>query len=406
MNTSGFRLTSTDQALLARGYADASFAEVPFYPIYLRPAGNLHSSPAEMAAFLQMMLNRGRGNDVRILSPEMLERAEQGATSLAARSGLEHTYGLGVFSDLRFAAPLFGHGGGIAGFLSYYGYSPQLGVGFAVLLNSTASGEALRELSDLAFVFLTRDRDLPARPAPGALPPGFDRFLGYYRSESPRQQLTAFVDYLAGGSLIEIDAGQVYEKGLFGGTGSRRLLVPVSATAFRLEDRAAATHVFVGEGPEGAPLMLKATSYGVRASPWPVRALAAALALSAVAMVTFAVYSLVWLVRRVLFGVKASHLTLRLIPLIGVLSLTVFFVVAALTPQQQLGLRNVPTVTIWLMTLLAPLFGVAGVVFWFGRGRTAGRWLRVHSLLASASTLFVCAFLAWWGLLGLRLWDY
>ena len=49
MAASSFHLTTDDEALLARGYDGRAARPVGYPRIYLRPAGNLHSTPRELA---------------------------------------------------------------------------------------------------------------------------------------------------------------------------------------------------------------------------------------------------------------------------------------------------------------------------------------------------------------------
>jgi hypothetical protein len=63
---------------------------------------------------------------------------------------------------------VLGHNGGIDGFLSWFGYSPARDAGYVVLLNSTASPDALRRISSLAIRYLKRD---VAQPTPPSLRP-------------------------------------------------------------------------------------------------------------------------------------------------------------------------------------------------------------------------------------------
>jgi CubicO group peptidase (beta-lactamase class C family) len=85
MTTSSFRLTAESTRLLARGYADRTGPPIDPYQIYLRPAGNLQTSPEELALFVQMLLNWGELGEAAIVDPEYLNRMEFPRTSLAAR---------------------------------------------------------------------------------------------------------------------------------------------------------------------------------------------------------------------------------------------------------------------------------------------------------------------------------
>jgi CubicO group peptidase (beta-lactamase class C family) len=59
MHTSSFVLRDADLSLMAKGYDAPTGPPVPYSQIYLRPAGNLHTSAAELATFVQMLLNWG-----------------------------------------------------------------------------------------------------------------------------------------------------------------------------------------------------------------------------------------------------------------------------------------------------------------------------------------------------------
>ena len=89
MGTSSFILTPGDEVSLARGYDSRSGAPVPFSQIYLRPAGNLHTSAAEMGRFVQMLLNWGETTDQQVIDPEYLSNMERPRTSLSAQGRLD-----------------------------------------------------------------------------------------------------------------------------------------------------------------------------------------------------------------------------------------------------------------------------------------------------------------------------
>ncbi len=136
MSTSSFVLTPGDEASLARGYDSRSGAPVPFSQIYLRPAGNLHTSPAELGRFVQMLLNWGETADQLVIDPEYLSNMERPRTSLSAKAGLIYGYGTGITSRSLAGFPVLGHNGGIDGFSSSYGYSAGRDVGWVVLVNA------------------------------------------------------------------------------------------------------------------------------------------------------------------------------------------------------------------------------------------------------------------------------
>jgi hypothetical protein len=85
---SDMRLTPEVKATLAQGYEFDPPRAVPYLPILLRSAGEMKSSPNEMARFVRMMLNRGSLEGTTVVSPDSLTRMETAETTLASRSGL------------------------------------------------------------------------------------------------------------------------------------------------------------------------------------------------------------------------------------------------------------------------------------------------------------------------------
>ncbi|HEV8362956.1 MAG TPA: serine hydrolase domain-containing protein, partial [Gemmatimonadaceae bacterium] len=67
MTTSAFSIAESAKPLMAQGYHVITKPPVGYPAIYLRPAGDLHASPRELARFAQMLMRRGAAPDGRIL---------------------------------------------------------------------------------------------------------------------------------------------------------------------------------------------------------------------------------------------------------------------------------------------------------------------------------------------------
>jgi len=163
MTTSSFRLEDSDLPLLARGYDGRRGPPVPFSQIYLRPAGNLHTSARELGTFVQLLLNWGETEKDLVIDPEYLSNMERPRTSLSARAGLIYGYGSGIASRSVAGFPVLGHGGGVDGFVSSFGYSAARDAGWVVLVNADYSESAVDRLSELAVRYLKRDVEPPIR---------------------------------------------------------------------------------------------------------------------------------------------------------------------------------------------------------------------------------------------------
>jgi CubicO group peptidase (beta-lactamase class C family) len=86
MPTSSFILTKDDEAILAKGYRDSTGPPVPYSQIYLRPAGNLHTSALELGHWVHLLLNWGETENDLVIDPEYLSNMEHPRTTTAVAS--------------------------------------------------------------------------------------------------------------------------------------------------------------------------------------------------------------------------------------------------------------------------------------------------------------------------------
>jgi len=402
MINSDFRLTNLNQPLLAQGHDGDSPKPVPYVSIYLRPAGDLKSSPAEMAHFVQMLLNRGKLGDVEIARPESIDRMEYPQTTLAARAGLKNGYGLANYTDLDGPVAAHGHNGGIDGFLSQYGYMPEQGFGFVVLINSSNSPRALRDISKLVRNYLQDDQPAPKQPPVNLSAGELAKFTGYYEKTNPRDQMFAFLDCLLAGRKVFAVGGALFEKEWF---GKAKALVPVASNQFRLEDQAEANGIFLTD-ESGKPMFASFQFYGIQTDPiWPAVRLCLVLG-ALVVMATSIPFALVWIPRKLLRKMKGvGHLSLRYVPLLAVLSLLAAFLILNEAPDWLLGTYNIITVGIWMFTWA--FLGLSVWALWLSLRSfklVVNSGVRIHSLLVSIACCGIAGYLAYWHIIGLHLW--
>src|SRR6266436_1934886 len=188
--------TPQNRPLLAQGYQrpdGKAVQPVAYKEIYLRPAGDMKASPAELAKLVQFFLRRGAANDCQLLKPETIARMEYPQTPLSARNGLRRGYGLENYTGVKGGVVTHGHDGGIDGFISSYRYMPEQNWGYVVLLNADFSGKALDDLNTLAIDFLSKDFPKPQPPVPQLSAAELGKFTGFYADCAPRKQLLAFL---------------------------------------------------------------------------------------------------------------------------------------------------------------------------------------------------------------------
>jgi CubicO group peptidase (beta-lactamase class C family) len=403
MSTSSFVLTQADNARLAKGYDRPTGPPVPFTQIYLRPAGNLHTSAAELGAFVRMLLNWGEAaNGDLVIDPEYLSNMEHPRTTLGSRAGLREGYGSGIYATPDEPFALLGHNGGIDGFVSTYAYSPARDVGYVVLLNATYASEALRRIALLAIRYLKADVEPPAKPQAAVSADVLRQYEGYYHDANPRNQAMAFVAWMRSGRTIVAEGGALVARPVLGPSVR---LIPVSDSLFRLEREVDATRVFTKD-ERGEWVMAGANTYAERVPRWRVEIVRVPVGLSLPILATPFVAAIPWLVHarrarpRGFWGLKVG---LVLCP--TALAVPVFAFLQA--GPRELGLPNAWTQAIYTGTLSFPVTALLALVLtvaaWLGR---AGRWLRAYAAAVSLAALIVSGYLLFWGVVGFKTWDY
>jgi CubicO group peptidase (beta-lactamase class C family) len=406
MTNADYRFTEANKALLASGYDGKTATPVGYPYIYLRPAGDLKSSPGELAKLVQFLLRRGMVGQTRLLTPESITRMETPKTTSASQHGLRLGYGLANYTEVAGGVLTHGHDGGIDGFISSYRYMPEQDWGYVVLLNSASSQEALENINHLAIEFLSKDSPKPYKAVTTVPAPELQAFAGFYAQRAPRSQMAAFIDELAGGIRIRVVGGQLTRSSMF---GKPEALLPVGERLFRAEKEPEATTIFFTD--ESGAMAFTAggedsVSYAVRTSPvWPYTRVAV-LVLCLILMLSTVPFALVWLLRK-LFGRMhgVRHLAVRTVPLLAVLSLFAIPFCFNGLHGNAIGTANVLTVGIYGATILFALLSLMGLILAIRVPKSEiNRAARIHSLLVSLACCTVALFFASWGLIGLRLW--
>jgi CubicO group peptidase (beta-lactamase class C family) len=401
-----FRLTATNHALLAQGYEGYPPRAVPYKNIYLRPAGDMKASPEELAKLVQFFLRRGRTDDVQLLKPETIARMEYPETPSSVKNGLRLGYGLANYTESSGGVITHGHDGGIDGFISTYRYMPEQNWGYVILLNSTVSGQALKEMNRLAIDFLSKDFPKAQQPVISLIPKELQKFSGYYAPRAPRNQLLAFAEDLTGGTWVRTMDGGLLCSGLFG--TRHDLLLPVGKNLFRQEKEPEATAVFF---PDAAGRMIYVRSsaggepYGERVFPLWLFTRLTLLGLSAVLMASSLLYAVacvfLWIFGE-LIGVK--HLRVRIAPMITVL--TLLGVAYAFNKSgNDIGAFNLWSFAVFVGTIAFALLSLVSLALAVTVPRKQiHKAVRVYSLMVSIACCIVTIFFSAWHLIGLRLW--
>lgn len=408
MPTSSFRLTDADVPLLAKGYRDRSGPPVPFTPIYLRPAGNLHTSPLELGNFVHVLLNWGETEKDLVIDPEYLSNMEHPRSTLASDAGLRNGYGSGIASSSIEGFPMLGHGGGIDGFISNYAYSTSRDIGFVVLLNSTHSSEALQRISTLAVRYLKADVEPPAKPKASVAVATLNSYAGYYHDASPRNQAMAFISWLMAGESITVSGDRLQRTPVF---GDPQMLTPVSDSLFRFDADPEASRVFTRDA-DGRMIFAGGSSYSEQRSRLGVEMIRVPVLVSAVLVVTPLLVTFVWIAvsvsrRNAGHGGGLGFWALRLFVLLCAIAFVLPIIGILNVGDDGLGTPNVWTYAIFAGTVLLPIAAIAAFMLTIDAWRRgARRGLRAYALAVSLAALVLSGYLSSWGMIGFRPWSF
>jgi len=395
---------------LAQGYEGQPQRPLKPVPIYLRPAGALDVSPTELAHFGIMLLGRGQWQNQPFLSATSVTRMETPETGGGARHGLDYGYGLANYTSYAGGYEFHGHDGGIDGFISRYAYAPDQGVGFVLLVNTGSPGKFMHEASELLAGYLMRGQPKPVMPTPvPASTTALAQVSGYYRERNPRNQVLAVNDYLFSVAHLYPDSkGGLILKPLF---QDPQTLIPAGEGLWRAEKHSGAdTASYVD--PDGDQVLDHEPNaggeYAVKTN-WfsaylPMLLFFAALIL----MLTSLPFALVWGFRKLIGHMSGvGHWSVRVLPLLA--SLALFCMLGSLIDVApiELGVANAKTVLFFIFSLLFAGLSIAAMVQAVRSYKwDLNPWLRWHSTAVSAACFAMTLFLGYWGLIGLRLWNF
>ncbi len=403
MTHSDMRLTPDVRATLAQGYRGNPPVLVPYYPILLRPAGEMKASPNDMARFVRMMLNRGTLDGVKIVSPESIARMETGETGLAARAGFKDGYGLGNYVTVTHSIKTHGHNGGLDGFLSDYAYMPDQGLGYFFSIN--ASSPALKQIDDLIFAYITRTVAVPPKPAAVPLDADVREATGFYQFASPRNEKFKFLNMLLLEGWTYLDHGKLYRRGLI--PSPREEQIYLGHSQFRGEKDSGASGVFCTDDDGNRYGCGELTCFRKISPVWPATRLILLVG-AVLTMATSILFALVWIPRKLsgrMNGVK--YLTVRVVPLLASLTFLITIAMWIRGPESSFALATPSpyAVSICLLTLLFAILSVAGFVLAIRSFRhPMNRSVRLHSIAVAFASIGWTVFLGYWGMIGLRFW--
>ncbi|MFC1730117.1 serine hydrolase domain-containing protein [candidate division KSB1 bacterium] len=406
MSASGYEYTDKIRELLSKGYTGSDNRETPYEHIITRPSGSLNSSAREMANFVMMLLNKGMFNGRKILDPETVARIETPATSLAASSGLVYGYGLGNYTTPFSGFIFHGHGGDIAGFSAYYGYSQDLVGGFVICTNSETN--AYFDIGERIAAFLASGHPESSIPPPPRFSEAdHDRYTGWYKQHTSRQQIQYFIDRIFNSSKIYRENGLLYYKFLF---GDGRVLIPVTDSMFRTENVPVANSIFILD-ENGDLLWLNSANYR-KSNAFSVFFELGVTAISLILIFSTLFFTMIQVIRKFLKKSRSLYVMAWLFQALASLCLIGFLILLIKTLGQGFDLDTLGNLTtisfsVWALTWGFALFSVAGLVMSVRSLLSfMGKPIKTYTFLLSLANITVMLYLWYWDIIGLRTWVY
>lgn len=319
---------------LVTGHGRDGETTVPYWHLAYRPFGALNSTPTEMAAFLQMLINKGQYQHHTLLSDTQFQRLQTPQSALSAQQGLHFGYALGLYTSLFNGITLYGHGGTASGHLADYRYSSKHGLGFAVMININRS-QALTQITDRISEFLTKDVASDTTPmTQQAIPDDLSRYEGYYQYASSRQANVWPILNTIDLKRLSISSHHLSLKGFI---RSEVELYPTGNGLFRETGQPLATAAFITTDNQTQILQTNHNNFR-RISFLHYWGIVGSVAFAIAVVVLGLVYALVWLPSKLLGKLPGAHNTWsRLIPLACVPTLVIPLVLHQTMNSETLG---------------------------------------------------------------------
>lgn len=382
----------------------------PYWHILLRPAGSINASANDMASYVQFYLNRGAAGGKQIVPPSDIDRMEVPQSTWAAKEGLKAGYGLSNYWNFQDGFVYHGHNGGVEGGLTEMAYMADSGVGYFFSINS-GNGDAFDKIGKAIRAYITLKLQRPALPQVGPLPTNAQDYAGWYEPDSPRVELTHFMERLAGITKVGFRDGDLTMSGLANWNST---FLPVSGMQFR--------YVPKKDPPEPDPsvALLIPNSEGrfIQAGTGTTfKQIPGWLAIAEILLTIYVLLSMVSIVIYAPFWIlgglskrrrRPAERGMRGWPLIAVLSLVAFvgiFIVCNDELIERLGNRTLWSESLFLSTIAFGIATLASVVAWWRTPTDEVRKsVRAYSRLVILALLIAAFYLAYWDIIGLRTW--
>lgn len=376
--------------------AYSSAYEEPFPSLPQWPAGSLTTNLKGMQNFTQLFLNKGSFNGNQLVSSTSIQAMETPETSLLARNGVKFGYGKGLMQEFVGNTVFYGHNGSYGGFLSGFGYSRDLNIGYVILINDREGSKAIKEIKN-ELLKPYRSDPIPASEAAHSPP---QKFEGAYQPITFNVEVLYPFMRLIDLQLLDAEGEHLVQSSMMGGAVR---WAAVEERKFQKDNEPQASTVFIEENMD--TLWLGETSY-IRISKVSAY-VQFYLALLCIALLVFSFFSLgITCIRAGILKGKVNRAVL--FSFLACMFLVVSFtgLVFFYDPEKLYSTgAMVYYFSSWLFLVFSVISGYFFVHGLFVKP-SLGKWLWFQVRIASVVNLIISSYLMYWGLIGLALWNY
>lgn len=394
-------------------YHPDGFTPYSYWNFIMRPSGSINASAHDMASYLLFYLNRGNVNGKQIVSGSALGRMETPASTWAAKEGMKAGYGLCNYCSIFDGFVYYGHDGSLDGSLTELAYMPDLGIGYFYSINSTQP-EAFLKIGGLLRSYITQKLSRPSVPPPGDLPSNASDYTGWYEPDSPRIELTHFLERLLGMAYIYFKDDKLFLSSI---GKLNALYLPVEGMQFRRVPEnefpdPISTIALLKPNEEG-----RFIQFSLIGLPETMKNIPTWYAISEIGLTLFIglsilsilLYAPIWLLGALCKARRRpTERAIRIWPLVASLSLIALCILVGTSSANfiaRFGQLTSWSVALFLDTLVFAIASFSSVIsLWCAPKEGVRRSVRIYSIIVTVALVIATTYFAYWGIIGLRTW--
>lgn len=389
-----------------------------YWNLLYRSIGSINANANDMASYLLFYLNLGKVQGTQVIPAHLFNRLEVSTSTWAAKEGLHVGYGLGNYWSIHDGFVYHGHDGNVPGGLTVMSYMPKEGVGYFYSLNSE-NREALRRINTIIRAYITRNLQKPTVPPTVSLSEKVNMYTGWYEPNSPRMELSFFLERLFGIAYIHFEANKL----LINSLGEKNAtFFPINDTEFLYapmneSQDPVPTLKLLKPNAEGQSIQLSLGQRNAASLHITMKHIPTWLAIFEIAITGFVLLSFISVLVYAPFSIlrclskkyrRSEELSILLWPLIAVLSLLCIVVICMLSADVfiwRLGNLTTWSFSLFLATIIFAAASVASfLTLWRASKDEVRIIIRIYSIMITTALVISTAYLTYWGIIGLRTW--